>query len=542
MDDDRVMHAMSIDDMYHVERVLARGVTGVTELVTIEGSGPFVRKKIPLDQANRSVWTACADCGSNRLPHVEAMYELPDEFVVVYDFVPGDSVEKVVQSAGHLPVGEAISLARDLCEAAGALHVRGIVHRDIAPTNVVVASDGAHLIDLGIARMHKDGASRDDDALGTWGYAAPEQYGFAPTDPRSDVYAIGRVLAYMLCGVAPADEGFDAALADASRVPPALRAVIDKACAFEPSARYQSAEELSQALEEVLAKGESRSPQEPVEETEGQAEVCQDPAGGRHRRGLAVVLALVAIAIVAGIGAFVLVRGGSGDGAPDGAGAASGATNAATETTGVSGAANASGTVATSDASGILQVSSLQWGVASDGNVVFLVGLTNTSDSSAANYSDVILTGYDAQGKVTFSSDLYFPLMRPGDTLHMAEYAMDASQTVDVKAQVTVPSYGIKRWSGSTGEAFDTANVSYLSNALGGSTFTGTVTTLADVGDDGTMVRVDVVMRDAGGSIVGYAVDYPNRPAVGEMTSFQAAAVVDSDDVASYEVYVSPWG
>lgn len=536
------MHAMSIDDMYHVERVLARGVTGVTELVTIEGSGPFVRKKIPLDQANRSVWTACAECGCKRLPHVEAMYELPDEFVVVYDFVPGDSLEKVVQAAGHLSAGEAVSLARDLCEAAGALHARGIVHRDIAPTNVVVASDGAHLIDLGIACMHKDGASRDDDALGTWGYAAPEQYGFAPTDPRSDVYAIGRVLAYMVCGVAPSDDGFDAALADVALMPPALRAAIDKACSFEPSARYQSAEEMSQALEAALAMGESSSSQEPGEETESQAERHQDPAGGRHRRGLVVVLALVAIAVVVGLGALVIVRGDSGDGTTDGTGAASGARNAATETTGVSGAANATGTVATSDASDILQVSSLEWGMGSNGDVIYLVGLSNTSDSSAANYSDVILTGYDARGKVTFSSDLYFPLMRPGDTLHMAEYAMDASQTVDVKAQVTVPSYGIKRWSGSTGKAFDTVNVSYLSNGLGGSAFTGMVTTLADVGDGYTLVRVDVVMRDAGGSIVGYAVDYPNRPAVGETTSFQAAAVVDSDDVASYEVYVSPWG
>lgn len=57
------MHAMSIDDAYRVERVLARGVGGVTELVTIEGSGPFVRKKIPRDQARRAVWSAVADSG-----------------------------------------------------------------------------------------------------------------------------------------------------------------------------------------------------------------------------------------------------------------------------------------------------------------------------------------------------------------------------------------------------------------------------------------------------------------------------------------------
>lgn len=83
------MHAMSIDDMYRVERVLARGAGGVTELVTIDGAGPFVRKKIPNKLANQGVWSLIESCGCARLPKVEATYSLPDQFVVVYDFVPG---------------------------------------------------------------------------------------------------------------------------------------------------------------------------------------------------------------------------------------------------------------------------------------------------------------------------------------------------------------------------------------------------------------------------------------------------------------------
>ena len=56
MDDKQAMHAMSIDDAYHVERTLARGPSGVTELVSIDGNGPFVRKKIPSPLAQRNVW------------------------------------------------------------------------------------------------------------------------------------------------------------------------------------------------------------------------------------------------------------------------------------------------------------------------------------------------------------------------------------------------------------------------------------------------------------------------------------------------------
>ena len=67
MDDKQAMHAMSIDNAYHVERTLARGPSGVTELVSIAGTGPFVRKKIPSPLAQRNVWAALSACQSNRL-------------------------------------------------------------------------------------------------------------------------------------------------------------------------------------------------------------------------------------------------------------------------------------------------------------------------------------------------------------------------------------------------------------------------------------------------------------------------------------------
>lgn len=203
LNDAQVMHAMALDDMYHVQSVLARGAGELTELVTIEGAGPFVRKKIPAETARRGVWSALGQCSCTRLPRVEATYELPDQFVVVYDYVPGQTAESLVKESGVLPEAEATRIASEVCEAAGALHELGVIHRDISPRNIVVSADGAHLIDLGIARLRVEGAVRDTDALGTYGFAAPEQYGFEQTDARSDVYSIGCVLGYLLTGSFP---------------------------------------------------------------------------------------------------------------------------------------------------------------------------------------------------------------------------------------------------------------------------------------------------------------------------------------------------
>lgn len=176
MDDKQAMHAMSIDDAYHVERTLARGPSGVTELVSIDGNGPFVRKKIPSPLAQRNVWAALSACQSNRLPRVEATYELPDRFVIVYDYVPGSTLAQIAEENGRLAPNVAVQLIDQICEAVQELHQHGVIHRDITPANVIVAQDGAHLIDFGIARIRSEASnrSRDTTALGTYGFASPE--------------------------------------------------------------------------------------------------------------------------------------------------------------------------------------------------------------------------------------------------------------------------------------------------------------------------------------------------------------------------------
>lgn len=253
VDDGQALRSMVRDDAYRVVRVLADGPSGKTELVTLDGEGPLVRKRMPLALANAAAWAACLDIDEPLLPRIESLYRMPDELVVVYAYVPGQSLTELVESGGALDPLRAVALVRDVCRAVSALHVRNVVHRDITPGNVIVASDGAHLVDLGIARQRHEGTQRDTTTLGTWGFAAPEQYGFAQTDARSDVYALGRLLGYLLTGERPDTDSYEKALADAQRVDTRLARVVMRATAFEPSARFQSADELSHAAQSALA-------------------------------------------------------------------------------------------------------------------------------------------------------------------------------------------------------------------------------------------------------------------------------------------------
>lgn len=249
MEEDQVLRSMVRDDAYKVVRVLAEGPAGRTELVTLGGDELLVRKRIPMALANASAWATLMGMRSPRLPRIEEIYQMPDELVVVYSYVQGRSVAEVVGQEGRQSPAVATRLLVQTCAAAAALHAAGLVHRDITPGNVIVADDGAHLVDLGIARRQRPDGSRDTSVLGTWGFAAPEQYGFAQTDQRSDVYALGRLLGYLLTGVRPDDESYEQILADEAVVPHWLAQVVAKATAFEPSARYQSAYEMQKALD-----------------------------------------------------------------------------------------------------------------------------------------------------------------------------------------------------------------------------------------------------------------------------------------------------
>ena len=265
MTDEELLATIEHDDSYRVVRTLSEGPAGKTELVAGEGSESLVRKYVPRELANERAWQQLRELDHPLLPQVRDIYWLPDSLVVVTTYVDGVTLADLLAGVGPLSVTDAVHYLQDLCEAAGELHAHGIVHRDITPGNAVVNSGRAALIDLGNVRAYVSGAQRDTTTLGTWGFAAPEQFGFAQTDARTDIYALGGLLAFLLTGVSPNDDEFNRVLADEKRVPAALREVILRARAFEPSARYQSAQELAQAAAEAaLLPAESDGGQAPA--------------------------------------------------------------------------------------------------------------------------------------------------------------------------------------------------------------------------------------------------------------------------------------
>ena len=537
------MHAMGIDDAYHVERVLASGAGGTTELVTLDGSGPFVRKRIPSKLARRGVWGTLAECDCARLPHVEASYEMPDEFVVVCDYVPGQNLEQLVAARGRIPEGEAREIVAQLCEAAAALHAHGIVHRDISPRNVVVAADGAHLIDLGIARFRSAGATHDTTQLGTPGFASPEQHGFAQTDARSDVYSLGRVLGYLLTGVlpdVPEAAEYERALRDPSVVRPEVRAIVERASAMEPSARYQSAEELASALTGEKSTGPA-APVEPrgVDVTDAQLRDYR-----RFLNPTKIVVALMALAAFAVAVVLILVNEGVLGGEKNGSVVADSGTPAASEPVADSGTPAASG----GSASGAAPVSELPeleivesgWSVDAQGYVHYGIALRNLGDTSV-DFPTYTITGRDESGNVLFSQDQTLSSIAPGETIHWGDLAGDSGKspaTVEFKPS-PVDDYQLSATYSRTN--FEVSGVNPVSDGFGGTDFAGEVTTLEDDGSGiGNQVALALILRDDSGAIVFGSVGFANRPEVGESTSFEISAH-GAPEYATYEVYAQAW-
>jgi len=159
----------------------------------------------PAEQAEARGWLAreaglLSSLNDSHLPKLISAFSEGDLHYVVMPYLAGESLKERVRSSGPLPEEDAVALARDMTDALAYLHGQDppIVHRDLKPDNVLNSPDGHELLlDFGVARPLRRG--QVGTAIGTPGYAAPEQYqGFA--DERSDLYALGATLHYMLTG------------------------------------------------------------------------------------------------------------------------------------------------------------------------------------------------------------------------------------------------------------------------------------------------------------------------------------------------------
>lgn len=158
------------------------------------------------------------------------------------EYIPGQTLAERIAASGALPPREAVRLGRDLCAILRRFHAHHppIIHRDVKAENLILSPEGQlFLIDLGIARTYEDGASRDTQVLGTAAVAPPEQFGYQQTDPRSDVYAAGVLLRFLLTGETKPGTAIRS---------PGLARIIRRCTAFSPAERYADADALDGAL------------------------------------------------------------------------------------------------------------------------------------------------------------------------------------------------------------------------------------------------------------------------------------------------------
>ncbi len=147
------------------------------------------------------------------LPRIYDSFTEGERSYLVMDFIEGETLEDYLEQSGNqsMPVEQVLKWGEELCDVLSYLHDHQppIIFRDLKPSNVMIDKRGhIFLIDFGIARVFKPGKQHDTVALGSPGFAAPEQYGKAQSTPRSDIYSLGALLHCLLTGVDPSEQPF----------------------------------------------------------------------------------------------------------------------------------------------------------------------------------------------------------------------------------------------------------------------------------------------------------------------------------------------
>ena len=196
------------------------------------------------------------------LPSIIDVIDTDESFIIIMDYIQGNSLNKALEEFGAQPQENVIIWAKQLCDVLNYLHTRtpAIIYRDMKPANIMLKPDGnVTLIDFGTAREYKEKNLADTTCLGTVGYAAPEQFGgMGQTDARTDIYCLGATLYHLVTGMNPCEPPYE--IKPIRDINPSLSAglekIILKCCQRDPNDRYQSAAELMFALEHYLEEDE----------------------------------------------------------------------------------------------------------------------------------------------------------------------------------------------------------------------------------------------------------------------------------------------
>ena len=307
--------AEALQDRYVIERELGAGGMATVYLaqdvkhqrkVAIKVLRPELAQVLGSERFLREINIAAQLQSPHILPLLDSG-EAEGLLFYVMPYLPGDSLRDRLAKQGTIPPSEAMRFLRDVVDGLAHAHRQGVVHRDIKPDNVMIAERHAVLMDFGVAKAMSDATAQHaltsiGISVGTPAYMAPEQAAADPgIDHRADIYSVG-VLAYeMLSGRTPFSGTAQAVLTAhltsdpeslqsvTPDVPPAVARIVMQCLEKSPAERFQSADELLQAIEGLV--------------TPAGAALRTPPSPGVRRRRFvlraAVAVIVVAVALIA---------------------------------------------------------------------------------------------------------------------------------------------------------------------------------------------------------------------------------------------------
>jgi serine/threonine-protein kinase len=260
---------------YEILRVLGRGGMGEVLLAEDENLGRRVAIKRPFKSAvaeGLARFQVEAKAATLRHPNIPAVYEMgvhDDLPFIAMEYVEGESLEKIIDSRRELDLITKLRIIEQVSSALGYAHENGIIHRDIKPANIIVQPDGVtKIIDFGIAKFQDDesnsGLTKASQLIGSLHYIAPERFWGGTVDGRADIFSAGVTLFKLLTGTEPfvggeatasfkiMNEAHAPLSAYLHDYPPALDEVVAKSLAKNPEDRYQTGEDFSDALHEII--------------------------------------------------------------------------------------------------------------------------------------------------------------------------------------------------------------------------------------------------------------------------------------------------
>ena len=248
-------------------------------------------------------------------PHVVKVYSTGQDHGLVYiamELVDKGSLDDLLAEEERLPEVQVLTTGIQIAQGLNAALQRGLIHRDVKPGNILFSNmHTAKIVDFGLAVLMEHAGTVMGEVWGTPAYVAPEKLDDKPEDLRSDIYSLGATLFHALTGEAPCDVETNqmSVLLEVKRKEPSVRAVakevsaatalaIDRTLKFDPADRFQTYEELIEALEfarsEVIATAQ-----------EEEAALAEEAAARAPERDMSWVTYVVAALIVAvGIGIF----------------------------------------------------------------------------------------------------------------------------------------------------------------------------------------------------------------------------------------------